>query len=258
MSKVHQWMQTARAAGLDYVPAVAYDSEGRTVVDIAGRCWECIEWMRGRADYQEYPTEVKLTAAVDAIARIHQSWFTFGEATCPAVHRRLAVLDDWRGLERPRFAVDDPIAEHAQSAWVLLPTLAPRMQAMLEPWSRRLVSVQPCIGDVWHDHVLFEGDAVTGVIDFAAAKIDHVAADLARLLGSLIPDDRLRMETALRAYSAVRPLPNPELVAILDQTGVVASVVNWLRRIYLEKEQVANRIAVAKRLASLLDRIKHG
>ena len=52
----------------------------------------------------------------------------------------------------------------------------------------RPVPFNLCIGDVWHDHILFEGDAVTGMIDFAAAKVDHVAADLARLLGQ--PDSR--------------------------------------------------------------------
>ena len=50
------------------------------------------------------------------------------------------------------------------------------------------VPVQPCGAP--HDHVLFDGDRVTGIIDFAAAKVDHVAADLARLFGESDPDDR--------------------------------------------------------------------
>jgi Ser/Thr protein kinase RdoA (MazF antagonist) len=103
--------------------------------------------------------------------------------------------------------------------------------------------------------MLYEGDRITGIIDFAAAKADHVAVDLARLLGSLIPGDATRTNTAMQAYAAVRPLPHPELVPMLDRTGVVVAVTNWLRWLYHDGREYPDRNAVAERLAGLVRRI---
>jgi Ser/Thr protein kinase RdoA (MazF antagonist) len=260
LAQVHHWMKTARDR-FSFVPAEAITHDGRIVVEVDGCCWDCTTWMRGRADFHSHPTDAKLKAAVTAIAQIHQVWFTAREGPCSAIQRRHAVLTQWSDLVRrgwqPRWDSADPIATAAQSAWQALPMLIPQMLSTLEPLLTRLVPLQPCIGDVWHDHVLFDGNIVTGVIDFAAAKIDHVAADLARLLGSMIPDDPEQLDNAIRAYAAVRPLPNPELVAILDRSGVVASVANWLRRLYFDGEQVADRRAVGMRLALLTQRIDH-
>ncbi len=51
------------------------------------------------------------------------------------------------------------------------------------------VPIQPCIGDIWHDHILFLGDGVSGLVDFGGMRADTVAGDIARLLGSLVADD---------------------------------------------------------------------
>jgi Ser/Thr protein kinase RdoA (MazF antagonist) len=154
---------------------------------------------------------------------------------------------------RPEFAPDDLVAAHAETAWQMLPSAIPVVKPMLWDWLDRVVPLQPCIGDVWHDHILFDGERVTGVIDYGAAKVDHVAADLARLLGSLVPDMPDRMQQALCVYSAIRPLPNPELVTVLDAAGVVGAVVNWLR--LLNRDFTADRLAVARRLEMLVRRL---
>ena len=66
---------------------------------------------------------------------------------------------------------------------------AKRMTLELRTAQRLRVPVQPCLRDVWHDHVLFVGDAVSGIVDPAAARTDTVAADISRLVGSLVGDD---------------------------------------------------------------------
>jgi Ser/Thr protein kinase RdoA (MazF antagonist) len=230
------------------------------VVEVAGRVWDVTTWMPGRADFRQDPSDAKLIAAVTAVARIHQAWGAEGTvAPCPAIVRRWQALLDWEELLRagwrPRFEADDPVRPHAEAAWGLLPAVLPSIWPPLRYWLKQSVPVQPCLCDVWHDHILFEGDRVTGAVDYAAAKVDHVAVDLARLLGSFVPDDPARTETALRNYQAVRPLPQAELVTLLDRAGVVLGVTNWLRWLYHEWRVYPNREAVTKRLGTLVQRL---
>jgi Ser/Thr protein kinase RdoA (MazF antagonist) len=261
LQQVHRWMLAANAAGLEFVPSVERRRDGETVAAGEGRLWEITTWMPGQADFHEHPTDVKLIAAISAVARIHEAWATISQriAPCPAIRRRWRALCDWQELLesgwRPRFESGDPIAPHAEAAWNVLPPRVATMRQVLLPWLDRQLQLQPCLGDVWHDHILFEGDRVSGIIDFAAAKVDHVAADLARLLGSLVPDQPERTELAIREYSAIRPLANPELIPLLDRAGVVGSIANWLRRLYHDHEPVADRNAVASRLAGLVRRL---
>jgi Ser/Thr protein kinase RdoA (MazF antagonist) len=118
--------------------------------------------------------------------------------------------------------------------------------------------LQPCLCDVWHDHVLFEGDAVTGLVDYGSVKRDHVSADLSRLLGSLVPDDPGLTAAGLEAYLRLRPLSGQEqaLVAALDETGTLLGAANWLRWLYHDGRRFEDRSAVARRLAELVGRLE--
>lgn len=97
------------------------------------------------------------------------------------------------------------------------------------------VPLVPCLRDVWHDHVLFTGEAVTGLVDPSACRRDTVAADLSRLLGSLVGDDVRRWTPAVAAYTRCRPLSADEaaLVPVLDRSGVLLSAATWVRRRYV-------------------------
>jgi homoserine kinase type II len=129
---------------------------------------------------------------------------------------------------------------------------------LLAPWIGRPLPLQPCLCDIWHEHVLYEGDRVTGLIDFGGVKIDHVAADLARLLGSLAEDDPAGWAAGLEAYAGVRPLaPEEEALArVLDRTGVIVGVMTWLRWLYEEGRSFEDRGAAAGRLAALVRRME--
>jgi homoserine kinase type II len=255
---VHRWVAAARAAGLECVPHVELSRAGRTVVEAGGRVWDLTQWMPGAADFHANPTDARLLAAVETLARLHEAWGRLpapGPMACPAVARRRRALSEWDRLVasgwRPRPAPDDPIAPHVEAIWPRLPGFLPPVLADLARWRDTPVPVQPCLCDVWYDHVLFTGDRVTGLIDYGAAKLDHVAVDLARLLGSLIPGERDRWSMAVRAYRAIRPLPQPDLVELLDRTGTVVGVTNWLRWLYHDGRQYPDRSAVAGRVAAL-------
>jgi len=120
------------------------------------------------------------------------------------------------------------------------------------------MSLQSCLCDIWHDHVLFEGTTVTGFVDYGGVKIDHVAVDLARLLGSMV-EDRADLRTAgLEAYQRIRPLSlqEEELVSVLDETGTLVGLITWLKWLYVDSKQFDVRAAAARRLQMLVKRVE--
>jgi homoserine kinase type II len=263
---IHQLLRRARSAGLDFVPALSVTDRGTTWIVHAGRLWELATWMPGRADFQDCPASARLNAACTALAHLHGAWFgvspEFG--SCPAIGRRLRIAREWiRLLEigwHPAFGpdADDPFRSWAERAWDLLRSRIEVVARSLETWTERIVPLQPCLCDIWHDHVLFKGDRVTGLIDYGGVKMDHVAVDLARLLGSMVEDDADQRRAGIQAYGRLRPLSWEEeaLVGILDETGTVIAVANWLKWLYRDKRTFEDRAAVAKRLAKLVERIE--
>jgi Ser/Thr protein kinase RdoA (MazF antagonist) len=119
------------------------------------------------------------------------------------------------------------------------------------------VCLTPCLRDIWHDHVLFVGDQVTGFVDFGALKAESVAADVARLLGSLLGDDREGWEIGLNAYQRHRPLSRDELelVAAFDQANVLLAGIQWLEWIYLEHRKFERLDLIVDRVSDNLSRL---
>jgi Ser/Thr protein kinase RdoA (MazF antagonist) len=246
----------ARQSGLTYVPYVLCDPS-----ELVGRLWDLAAWMPGAADFHADPSPARLRAACVAIARLHRAWEGFAgpPRPCPAVSRRLKAASDWLDLAqswRPVVPPADPVAALAERVFAVVAEQVPAIPRLLEPWRDVPLAAQPCLCDVWHDHVLFTGDEVTGLIDYGAVKADNVAADLARLLGSFVGDDTALYEQGLDAYAEVRPLGEPErrLVPLLDRTGVVLGLANWLRWLYVDGREFEDRTAVARRMIGLMRR----
>jgi len=125
--------------------------------------------------------------------------------------------------------------------------------------ARRLsVRLQPVIRDIWHDHVLFTGDEVTGLVDFGAMSTDCVMSDIARLLGSFAGDDRDGWNRGLDAYQEITPLSPDELslVHAFDASTVALSGMNWLEWIYLENRYFQQRETILARLDVTISRME--
>lgn len=261
---IHRLLLQARAAGLDFVPAV-FAADGATCHVHAGRLWDVTAWMPGRADFRERPTAPRLEQACTALAQLHAAWAAAHASTgpCPSVRRRLARARAWAELVRSGWqplipeGTPDPVHAWARQAWELARRDLDGVPRLLAPWADRVLPLQPCLGDVWHDHVLFEGDRVTGLIDHGCVRVDHVAVDLARFLGSTAEDDLALRSAGLRAYARLRPLSWEEdpLVTALDHAGTFLGAANWLRWLYLEQRPYEDRTLVAQRLAALVRRL---
>jgi Ser/Thr protein kinase RdoA (MazF antagonist) len=261
---IHDLMK--RAAGLRFVPAVHARSDGTSYTQHAGRWWDLTSWQPGTADFHARPSPQRLRAACIALGQLHALWTPEPVAvrSCPAIRRRLARTREWlellaTGWREPLQApAGDPAGPVAQRVWKLVAQTIHRLPRQLASWQAFAVPVQPCLCDVWHDHLLFDCDMLTGLIDYGGVKTDHVAVDLARMLGSLVGDDTERWAEGLAAYRGVREFSGEEesLARVLDQTGTILGAVNWLLWLYRDRREFEDRAGAARRLETLAERME--
>jgi len=253
----------AKATALPWMPRVVTTVNGDTLVTFQDRLWELTTWMPGRADFASEPTSARLESACTALAMLHVRWANAESSVgvCPGVLRRWQSWQAWTDLLqsgwRPRWAALDPYAPLAEALFHAILLSLDEVPQRLTPWLSLPMPLQPCVCDPWHDHVLFTGDTVTGLIDFGSAKVDHVSVDLARLLGSLLGDDLEKWQIGISTYRRIRPLSDDEcrLAFDLDRIGTLIAATNWLRWLYHENRPYDQPAAVMKRLQQLRDRI---
>ena len=207
---IHAVLDHAAQRGITFLPVPIRHDDGESFVQHAGHLWELAPWMPGTADYERSPSVEKLRAAMTALAQFHVAIADFDvapkrllahtvEAPRPRSRAALTRLRELThgGINELSRAITDTIwpelAPLARQFVAALPSAVPRAIAQLEPLANVPLPLQPCLRDIWHDHVLFTGDEVTGLIDFGAVDIDTPATDIARLLGSLVGDDAARL-----------------------------------------------------------------
>lgn len=262
---IHGILRTV-AAEVTEVASPILDRSGQTIVVESGTLWELSDWKPGVADYHQVPSAHKLAAAMRVLARFHLAARRCGaHRTAPPpglVARREQLGRLVAGeFERLRLAVSPvtwpELYDSANQILNWFPQSAPRIYQLLNFASEFPVALQPCIRDIWYEHVLFTGELVTGVVDFGAMQEDHIAADISRLLGSFVRDDLQGWQTGLAAYEELRPLSSTdrELVAAYDQSAVLLSGLNWLQWLYVEGRQFANPKRVRQRIAEIVGRL---
>ncbi len=274
---LHRLMAHLHASGVTEVPVPIAGREGATFFEAAGTVLQLEPWMPGSADFAIHPSDIRLRTALASLASWHRAAarFVAHDAECawffstrtgpsPGLAERASEIGGWSGSEceiirrhlaacswREFADAGREILDHYGRA---VPFVAGQLRVGLE--SR--VPLQPCLRDVWHDHILFTGDKVTGLIDPHAARTDSVATDLARLLGSLVGDDRRAWNVGLDAYQEIRPLSVAELalVELFDQTAVLLSGMTWLDWICLQGRVFEDRDKVIGRLRAIAARLK--
>lgn len=232
--------------------------------------WELTPWMPGCADYHCLPCPNKLKAALSALACFHRSAASF---PLPEAHskrspgmlerrERLHQLCDG-GVSRIADQISNgdwpELALRGRQLCELFHAAVVKVHQLVEHACQLQVPLQPCIRDVWHDHILFEGTDVSAIIDFGAMRPDCVAADIARLLGSMVQDDLVGWHVGMSAYQATRPLSDAEcqLVVAFDRTSVLMSGIQWLEWIYCQGRQFEDREAVIARIDDNASRLVH-
>jgi Ser/Thr protein kinase RdoA (MazF antagonist) len=269
---IHAVLRHAERRGMTILPVPVPTASGESFAVHDGRLWEIEPWLLGTADYERSPSAEKLRAAMVALAGFHVATSDFQSpspdpATAPAIATRLERLRELQsgGIDALVRAISDSagpeMASLARQFVSRAPSAVPAAVAGLTPLASIPLPLQPCIRDIWHDHVLFDGDRVTGLIDFGAMQFDTPATDIARLVGSLAVFDKSRQTwpIALAAYSNIRPLNEAEITAAqaLDAAGTILAGCNWIRWIYVDRRQFENPPRILERFRRIVSRLQY-
>lgn len=272
---IHQVLELANRQGITAVPVPVRSNSGTTLPEVAGEFWQLEPWMPGVADFSTRPSDERLQSAMTQLARFHNAirdweptaqvgqWFQSATMRAsPTVRQRIRMID---GYAANVSEFDAALAKESDGRFrdvgsqivILFRTAHPKVKQELAAVAELSVPLQPCIRDVWHDHLLFDGDKLSGIVDFGAMATDSVACDLSRLLGSLFGDDFAAWQRGLSHYETVRPLTEAahRLLRPLDRSSVLLSGMTWLKRRYVLRNTPADLSPVCDRLDTILARL---
>ena len=281
---LHRLLEHIHKCGVTQVPVPLRSKFGTTLYAEASQFWQLEPWLPGDANFNADPSDARLRNAMTVLAQWHDAaarfeprdsevaWFkSFAAANSPTVADRLDRIERFRGQDvaklrqllqqttnlPPWGAEFGELVDLARRILDLFQLSSEHVAEDLLAYHDLRFRLHPCLRDVWHDHLLFEGDQVTGLIDPSAARSETPATDLARLLGSLLGDDEDRWEFAISAYRAVRPLSDREatLARVLDQSTILLSGLTWLERLFVHRLNYSNPPRVLERLRQIAVRL---
>ena len=261
LAQVHGWLSDASA--LEFVPVPLRASDGLTLHERRGRLWEVGPWLEGQAEARRPPPIERVRAAHAGLAAFHlrlAHHATSGPS--PGVRAR---LDEVERLQRGGFAtigrvlagaVADRPSELARRWHAVATELAPGVLDRLRRAAGLTVPRQPCLRDARPEHFLFQGNRLTGLVDFGAMADDSVAADLARLNAEWLEREPALRDAALEAYVAIRPLDPSELalIPVLEDASSLLIGGHWVRWHFLERRPFDDPSAVSLGLEKGLER----
>ncbi len=284
---LHRLLEHIHRCGVTQVAVPSRNQFGSTLHVEAGQFWQLEPWLPGQADFWSNPSDQRLQNAMTVLAQWHEAasrfdardsefeWFgQHASETSPTVLDRLERIQRFRSTDvaqlRTSLARESSLQPWGATELAELRHSARRILDLFELSVNRVADDlliyrgmhfrrHPCLRDVWHDHVLFEGDQVSGLIDPSAAKSETPATDVARLLGSFLADNDDRWDMAIAAYRSVRPLSDREarLARALDQSTVLLSGLTWLERLFVHRRHYSNPSRVLSRLRQIISRLEH-
>jgi homoserine kinase type II len=265
LETIHAWLSQAVDSALPIALPIM-TLEKRTLLRQNGQSWQLEPWMPGMPDLAHPPAQEHVITVYATVARFHERLSRqtrFGPS--PGFDARIQELRSLqlRGMSRLAMAIADQPSEatHVAAGRRWLAMAEPAVSWLLERFgslAHPIVPLQPCLRDARPEHFLFEGDRLSGMIDFGAMGIDTVVTDLARLNGEWLADDRPLRALALAAYKKIRPLGADEIALMegLEAMGDVLIAMHWLSWHFLERRRFDDPQAVGRGINRGLDRLE--
>ena len=225
--------------------------------------WELSRWMPGEPIVETEINDDQLRAAARALAEFHNTTSSLSQQQrmSPAVDFRCNMIDRlWatqfeqlQGTQDTSGVVDSGVKKNLLDQFRYQ---AHALRQQLE-WVRSVPVLQiPIFGDIWSDHVLFNNDEVSGIVDFGAMKIESPCLDIARLFGSYADYSSEALRRGISYYVEFRELNDLDhsLIELYDRAYVILAGVQWLIWIELEQRFFLDNEAVRQRLHRLVRR----
>ncbi len=256
---IHQVVHSV-AANTDLPLAVPVVSKhGSTVVSAANHLWDLTDWLPGRPA-SETVTTGQVQAALRALALFHQAAqehdSAMGSSRSIAYRREFS---DWlvnggadeiaarAGSCTSNVVIIQAYREHAEFI-----THATR------ELSGKSYSLFPCLRDIWSEHVLFQEDKVSGIIDYGAMRLDVAVVDIARLLGCYGVMSSGVWDLGIESYREVRQISTEDVQQAeqLAKVNVVLSAMQWLDWLFVRKRDFTDRKMVDQRVELLSKQLR--
>ncbi|MDB5392025.1 MAG: hypothetical protein JWM11_7671 [Planctomycetaceae bacterium] len=179
---LHRLLNHVSRLGRSEVPVPILASPNESLVFELGHFWQLEPWMPGIANFHSEPTPERLRDTMRLLGQWHSAarsflpldcerqWFDVRTAHPIGLTERLSKLRLWQTTHRDlvRGGLNQGLAlfhSHLEQIFEWTNRLTQNLINILLPLSVEEVPLQPCLRDVWHDHVLFSGNRATGLID---------------------------------------------------------------------------------------------
>ena len=225
--------------------------------------WELSRWMPGEPIVETEINDDQLRAAAKALAEFHNATSSLSQQQrmSPAVDFRCKMIDRlWatqfeqlQGTQDVSGVIDSGVKK------MLLDQFrchAHALRQQLELVRTVPVLQIPIFGDIWSDHVLFNNDEVSGIVDFGAMKIESPCLDIARLFGSYADYSSEALRRGISYYGEFRELNELDLslIELYDRGYVILAGIQWLIWLELEQRMFLDNDSVRQRLQRLVRR----
>jgi Ser/Thr protein kinase RdoA (MazF antagonist) len=227
LAGLHRVQQELAQKGFQLLPALRRTPGDQTVLSFEGRLYELTDWAPGQHQVNGTHSLVQLEHLGAAIARLHKAGA--GLEPPPA-----DLGPDGSGISDPSWWIADTqrigsLVEFFRSTFLADEFLRSRMGAevgaALEVLDGTadfgLVDQTITHGDLWSEHVLYEGEEVSAVLDVDGLNRRPAWDDVAALLADFADFDPTRSRACLAGYRSVRPL---------DETALAVIPRAWLAR----------------------------
>jgi hypothetical protein len=252
ISEIHAVLETARQNKCPAIPeALSVGIPPATWKSIDGAIWECSRWTEGQPPNLRESLELTVVQMARWVAQFAESVKCRGSKqgvprTILDRQHRMAGIE--KGLSRRLGLASTGVFDRyddsqrriltlgvqvLENAW---PRIAPKITSELLGWAEVTHRLQYVVRDVHFGNTLFQDGKLTAFVDFDAVRMDTLAADLSRLVGSVLMelagdvDQDAIWNHALAAYRSIRPLsPTEEALAkwLVDINPLI-NLANWI------------------------------
>ena len=225
--------------------------------------WELSLWMPGKPIAETEINDDQLRAAARALAEFHNTTSSLSQQqrASPAIEFRCTMIDRLWATQLEQLQATQDLSGVVDTGVKKMLLQQFRYQAhALRQQLELLRSVPvlqiPIFGDVWSDHVLFNENEVSAILDFGAMKIESPCLDIARLFGSYADYSAEALRRGISYYSEFRELNDLELglIELYDRGYVLLAGIQWLIWVEIEQRVFVDNEAVRQRLQRLVRR----